>query len=151
LVDGIASADVQAVFAASAKLRKEGGGAYQKALKDADKALELYRDAVEEAGVFAVIQPTAPVTAPPIGQDTVLELNGRELPVFETVIRHANLAGVIGLAGISLPAGTSSAGLPIGIELDTVPGADADLLWLARQVEALLPAAPRPVPAAAGK
>jgi Asp-tRNA(Asn)/Glu-tRNA(Gln) amidotransferase A subunit family amidase len=147
LVDGIASADVQAVFAASAKLRKGGDGAYKKALKDADKALKLYRAAVEEAEVFAVIQPTAPVTAPEVGKDAVIELNGRELPVFETVIRHANLAGVIGLAGISLPAGTSSAGLPIGIELDTVPGADADLLWLARQVEALLPAAPRPVPA----
>ncbi|MCG2620468.1 hypothetical protein LVY72_00910 [Arthrobacter sp. I2-34] len=152
LVDGIASPDVQAVFAASAKLRKAGDGAYKKALKDADKALKLYRAVVEEAGVSAVIQPTAPVTAPAIGNGkdtsgTAIELNGRQLPVFETVIRHTNLAGVIGLAGISLPAGTSSAGLPIGIELDTVPGADSDLLWLARQIEALLPAAARPVPA----
>jgi mandelamide amidase len=150
-VEKIASQDVRTVFAAAAKLRKSGQGAYHKALADARQALKLYQAAVEEAGVFAVIQPTAPVTAPEIGQDDTFELNGRQVPTFDTVIRHTNLAGVIGLAGISLPAGTSKAGLPIGVELDTVPGADADLLWLARQIEALLPPAPRPVPAAAGK
>ncbi|MFD1214655.1 amidase family protein, partial [Arthrobacter sp. GCM10027362] len=149
VVDTIASKDVRGIFEASAELRKGGEGAYRKALEDVARALKLYREAVEEAGVFAVIQPTAPVTAPEIGRDALLELNGRELPVFETVIRHANLAGVIGLAGISLPAGASGAGLPIGIELDAVPGADADLLWLARQIEALLPAAQRPVEQAA--
>lgn len=149
VAEQIASADVRSVFAASAALRKAGDGAYRKALQDAEEALKLYQAAVEEAGVFAVIQPTAPVTAPEVGRDATIELNGRQVPTFETVIRHSNLAGVIGLAGISLPAGISSAGLPIGIELDAVPGADADLLWLARQIEALLPAAP--VPAAAGK
>jgi len=48
------------------------------------------------------------------------------------------LASSVGLPGISLPAGLSRAGLPIGLELDAPLGSDRALLSLSRHIERIL-------------
>ena len=47
-------------------------------------------------------------------------------------------------ARVSLPAGLTAEGLPVGLELDAPAGADRRLLAIAAAVESLLPALPRP-------
>ncbi|MBM7244432.1 hypothetical protein HQO12_03935 [Rhodococcus fascians] len=84
---------------------------------------------ISTANLDAFMFPTTPVVAPPLGQDDTIDLNGRMVPTFSTIIRHGDLGGTLGLPGISLPVGlgTTSA-LPVGIEFSSAPGTDERLL-----------------------
>ncbi|HST72550.1 MAG TPA: amidase family protein [Kocuria rosea] len=111
---------------------------YRTALEDRRSALRLYTGALEAAGVTALVHPASPLTARPVGDDGSGELAGRRAPTSATVTGHADLAGVLGTPGISIPAGRTAEGLPVGLELAGVPRSDAVLLDLARTVEAVL-------------
>ena len=97
-----------------------------------------YAALLADAGVAALVFPTVPLPAAPIGDDETTALGGVQVPTFPTFIRHTNLAGVAGHPGISLPAGHTAAGLPVGIELDGMVDADDELLTIAAAVEAVL-------------
>jgi mandelamide amidase len=92
--------------------------------------------------VEALVFPTTPRTAAPIGEDETVELNGRQVPTFGTFIRNTDPGSNASLPGVSLPAGLAS-GLPVGLALDGPIGTDRRLLSIAAAVEAILPAAPR--------
>ena len=66
----------------------------------------------------AVIFPTAPISARPVGEDVTIDLNGERVPTFATFIRNTDPGSNAGIPGISLPTGLTTAGLPIGMELD---------------------------------
>lgn len=110
------------------------------------RAMTVHRPALQAAyarafaghALDALVFPTAPLTARPIGEDDTVELNGRRVPTFATFIRNADPGAGAGLPGISLPAGLSPDGLPIGIELDAPVGSDLKLLAIAAAVEAVL-------------
>lgn len=110
------------------------------------RLIETYRRCFEEAGIDAIVFPTTPLPAAPIGDDVTVELNGRRVPTFPTFIRNTNPGSGAGLPGVTLPAGMSRAGLPIGLALDALPSSDRSLLGLARAIEGILPRqqAPRP-------
>ena len=135
--DGIGSPDVRRIWEL-AQVFRAAHDDYRSALEQRRAALRLYTGAIEAHGVTALVQPTCPLTARAIGDDGTVELNGRRVPTFEAFTRHCDLAGIIGTPGISLPAGRTAEGLPVGLELAAGPGADAVLLDLARTVEALL-------------
>ena len=97
-----------------------------------------YAALLADAGVAALIFPTSPLPARPIGEDVRVELRGRSVPTFASYTRHLALAGVAGHPGISVPAGRTLAGLPVGIELDGPVGGDRSLLALAGAVAAVL-------------
>jgi indoleacetamide hydrolase len=81
------------------------------------------------AGVDAFMFPTSPVVARPLGQDDQIELNGRAVPTFSTIIRHGDLGGTLGLPGISVPVGLgATTDLPVGVEFSSARGSDAHLL-----------------------
>jgi mandelamide amidase len=86
----------------------------------------------------ALVYPTVPLPAPPVGDDDTTELNERQVPVFLTTIRNTGPGSTAGMPAVSLPAGTTDAGLPTGISLEALPGEDAALLAVSRQVEALI-------------
>lgn len=67
------------------------------------------------------------------------------MPVFLTTIRNTGPGSTAGMPAISLPAGTTPAGLPIGISLEALPGEDTALLASARLVEAALDRGRAPV------
>ncbi|GEO95538.1 amidase family protein [Kocuria turfanensis] len=134
---GIGSPDVRRIWEL-AEVFRAADDEYRAAQQARRLALRLYSGALEARGVTAVVQPTCPVTARPLGDDQTVELNGRRVPTSETFTRHSGLAGIIGTPGISLPAGRTAEGLPVGLELAAGPGSDAVLLDLARTVEALL-------------
>ena len=105
-----------------------------------------YTHAFSANGVDALVLPTTPLTAPPIGTGAEITIGGRVVPSLN-IARNAFPSSCAGLPGVSLPMGLSSDGLPIGLELDGRPGEDGKILNLARHVEAEigLIAAPRPI------
>jgi Asp-tRNA(Asn)/Glu-tRNA(Gln) amidotransferase A subunit family amidase len=88
-------------------------------------------------GAQAILQPTTPCTAPLIEQQTSFSIAGREVTDL-VLANHTVSASILGLPGISLPAGLSEDGLPIGLELDAALGTDHALLALARRIEGVL-------------
>ncbi|MFI7584075.1 amidase family protein [Kocuria sp. M1N1S27] len=134
---GLGSPDVRRIWEL-AQVFRAADDEYRAAQEERRLALRLYTGAVRAQGVAALVQPTCPLTARPLGDDETVELNGRRVPTFDTFTRHSDLAGIIGTPGISIPAGRTAEGLPVGLELAAGPGDDAVLLDLARTVEALL-------------
>jgi hypothetical protein len=94
-----------------------------------------YRDHFRRKQIEAIVFPTTPLPAAPIGDDETVLLNGQRVPTFFTFIRNSSPGSVAGIPGISLPAALTDAGLPLGIELDAAEGADARLLAIALAVE----------------
>jgi mandelamide amidase len=95
--------------------------------------------------VAALVFPSTPLPAAPIGQDETVSLNGEQVPTFVTFIRNTGPGSVAGIPGISLPAALTAAGLPLGIEFDGSEHGDGRLLAIAAAVERILPkiAAPK--------
>ncbi len=104
-------------------------------------ALEGY---FERHDVAAMIFPTTPMAARPIGEDETVDVNGVRVPTFFTYIRNTDPASNAALPGLSLPIGLTRGGLPVGIELDARSGHDARLLAIGLAVEASLPTMPAP-------
>lgn len=99
-----------------------------------------YSELFVASGVDAFVFPTVPVTAPPIGQDDTLHIEGQDLPLFPTTIRNTGPGSLAGIPGISLPLPVATGQLPVGLALDASAGADAALLGLAATVERVLAA-----------
>jgi mandelamide amidase len=114
--------------------------AYRHALTTLRPQLQAaYRDHFRRHDIAAVVFPTTPLPAAPIGDDETVDLNGARVPTFPTFIRNSSPGSVAGVPGISLPAALTRTGLPLGLELDGPEGSDARLLAIARAVEAVLP------------
>jgi mandelamide amidase len=111
---------------------------YRNAMETArPKLRRLLADHFSRNRLDAILFPTAPLTARPIGQDETVELNGREVPTFLTFIRHTGPGSNAAIPGISIPVSLSSTGLPIGMELDGPEGSDSHLLDVAEVLEAI--------------
>jgi aspartyl-tRNA(Asn)/glutamyl-tRNA(Gln) amidotransferase subunit A len=82
----------------------------------------------------ALVLPTLPIPAPPIGATTV-EVSGRAEPVRALMLRLTQLFNLTGHPAISLPCGRSSSGLPCGLQLVGARGATEHLLATAAAVE----------------
>ncbi|MEO3999477.1 indoleacetamide hydrolase [Mesorhizobium sp. CAU 1732] len=136
LLRGIGSADVKGIVASQMGSDAMPAEAYAKALnEDRPRLQAAYADYFRTHAVDAVLFPTAPLAASPIGDDETVELNGRRVPTFPTFIRNTDPASNAGIPGISLPAGLTRGGLPVGMELDGPAGSDRRLLAIARAVE----------------
>ena len=142
----VASPDVRAALeaAASGAFTAE---VHQRAMATRERLRAAYSAALRPASterLDALVYPTVPLPPPPLGDDDTTDLDGREVPVFLTTIRNTGPGSTAGMPAISLPAGTTRAGLPIGISLEGLPGDDAGLLASARRVEAALGLLPTP-------
>jgi indoleacetamide hydrolase len=107
----------------------------------------IYADYFSERGLAAVVFPTTPATARPIrpfGQDSTIELGGREVDSFLTYIRNTDPGSNAGIPGLSLPAGLTSSGLPVGIEFDGPAGSDQIVLAIGLAAEGVLGRLPAP-------
>jgi mandelamide amidase len=145
VVAQVASPDVKGILQG---LLGEGAvteAAYRHALNVLRPQLQAAYDAYfRRHDVSAVLFPTTPLPAVPIGQDETVQLNGQAVPTFFTFIRNTSPGSVAGVPGISVPAAMTRGGLPLGLELDGPRDADARLLAIARAVEAVLPRIPPP-------
>lgn len=110
--------------------------AYDHALNVVRPELQrLYARYFMDNRVVAMLFPTTVLPARPIGQDQTVELNGRQVDTFTTYIRNTDPDAVAGIPGLSLPAGLTSSGLPVGMELDGPVGSDRLLLGIGLALE----------------
>ncbi len=135
LVAGIGSPDVAQVIGSQLGEGAMSEAAYRSALDTHGPAMRrIYGSTFEEHGLDAIVFPTTPLPARPIGDDRAVMLNGEWVPTFTTYIRNTDPGSNIGAPGISLPCPVGTQ-LPVGIEFDSLPGRDRSLLFLAGAVE----------------
>jgi mandelamide amidase len=119
--------------------------AYREALDTHRPALRAaYRRYFSERDVEVMAFPTTPMPAARIGEDATVLVNGTPVPTFATYIRNTSPGSVAGIPGLSLPAGITKAGLPVGLEIDGPEDGDRRLLEIGLAIEARLPKLPPP-------
>jgi len=91
----------------------------------------------EEAmrGIDALLVPTTAMPASKIGEDTRVDLEGKKLPTMTTFTRNTNPFNIINYPAITVPAGYSREGLPIGVQMVMRPWQDVKLLSIAHVFE----------------
>ncbi|PHQ69268.1 MAG: amidase [Sneathiella sp.] len=137
ILDGVGSEDVKGILGSQLGEEVIPAALYQQVMQhDRPRLQAAYARYFEHHTVDAILFPTAPLTARPIGDDEMVELNGSQVPTFPTFIRNTDPASNAGIPGISLPAGLSEGGLPIGMELDGPEGSDCRLLAIAESIDA---------------
>lgn len=94
---------------------------------------KTYTQAFKEFKLDALIFPTTPDLA------IQSNLDSTSFQAFGRMIKNTDPGSNAGLPGISLPIGLAgAANLPVGIELDSLPGTDKELLALALMVEKIV-------------
>ncbi|MEU3509394.1 amidase family protein [Streptomyces longwoodensis] len=83
-----------------------------------------------EAAAFLV--PTTPLPAPPLGTGPWVDFGDRTGATFTTYIRNTAPAAVWGWPSLTVPAGRTASGLPVGLLLDAPRHHDRSLLGLGR-------------------
>lgn len=148
LVAAIASPDVKEIFD---QLMRAGGTVvseedYHEAMSVHRPALQaLYAATFEKHRLDALVFPATPLPAQPIAaSDVFVSLNGRNVPTFQTFVRSMTPCTIAGVPSVTLPAGLTSAGLPVGLNFDGRRNGDRDLLAVAAAVEAILGPLPPP-------
>lgn len=142
-----AGPDVKAILAAAATVQQD---AYLTALNiDRPRLQAAYASYFSAQGVDGVIFPTTPVPAPPIDPTFSGEIDVNGVPQtageFNTVIRNTDPGSVAGIPGITLPAGLTSGGLPVGLAIDGPVRSDARLLAIGMAIEEVLGRLPAPL------
>ena len=146
LVEEIASPDVKAFL--SGMLAPEY-----------DDLADIYRDAIDnkrpnlqkqlsdcfaDNRLDAIIFPTTILPAVRIGDDKTVVLNGQSVPLFPTLVHNTDPGSIAGIPGVTLPAGLTGQGLPVGLGIDGPFGSDRRLLAVAKALETVLRPMPRP-------
>ncbi|MEP3050986.1 MAG: amidase family protein [Erythrobacter sp.] len=153
LANGIEGPDVKALFAELARNDCGDGknlGAvpeqvYQSALLARLQMQNLYSDYFASRTLDAIIFPTTILPAANIeGTVDTVAHNGAQAPTFATYVQNTDPGSVAGVPGLTLPAGLTKNGLPVGLALDAARGGDERLLAIGLAIEAILEPLPPP-------
>jgi indoleacetamide hydrolase len=149
IAEKIASPDVKGAFGAITA--DAFGAAYQDAMNVQRPALQqIYQAYFRDNRLDGILFPTTIAPAPPIDAEngsSQMSVNGNApVPTFDTMIRNTDPGSNAGLPGLSLFAGMTPGGLPVGIEIDGSVGSDGLLLGLGLSMEKLLGSPPAPKP-----
>jgi mandelamide amidase len=144
----IASPDVRAIY--DSVLADALGAHYAAALNQWRPRLQQYIAATfADERLDALLFPTTRLAAVPMdevnGSSTVSIDGAPALDTMEAFLRNTDPASTSGIPGLSLPAGMTASGLPVGLELDGPLGDDRRLLAIGIAFEQLLGAVPAPV------
>jgi Asp-tRNA(Asn)/Glu-tRNA(Gln) amidotransferase A subunit family amidase len=105
----------------------------QSVREDRNKMISGFKEAM--SGLDALLLPTTPLPACKIGEDVETELQGKKVDTFLTFIRNCDPISVVGYPAISVPAGYSRTGLPIGLQIVARPWEEDKLLSMAYAFE----------------
>jgi mandelamide amidase len=144
----IASPDVRAIY--DGVLGDVLGDRYEAALNHWRPRLQQYVAATfADERLDALLFPTTRLAAVPIDDingSSVVSIDGAAaLDTMDAFLRNTDPASTSGIPGLSLPAGMTASGLPVGLELDGPLGEDRRLLAIGVAFEQLLGALPAPV------
>ncbi|MEO7743686.1 MAG: amidase family protein [Usitatibacter sp.] len=93
--------------------------------------------------IEALVFPPLLATAPPLGDNHEVEIDGERIPLSVVVGRNTALGNCGRLSSLVLPAGTAG-GLPVALEFDALPGTDRRLLAIGFALERALGPIPAP-------
>jgi len=125
--------DVKGALAGS-KSQPVPGYVYAKSVReDRNKMISGFEDAM--FGLDALILPTTPLPAAKIGEDVETELLAKKVNTFLTFIKNCDPVSVVGYPAITVPAGYSNNGLPIGLQIVSRPWTEDKLLSMAYAFE----------------
>ena len=118
---------------------------YQHAVKELRPELfRRYDRYFDEDKLDIMIYPTTLLPARPIGQDEYVEVNGEQLATFHAYARNNDPGANARIPSLSLPAGMTKDGLPVGLSIDGPRGDDRRLLQIGMMIQKALPAIPSP-------
>jgi mandelamide amidase len=117
---------------------------YEAALAQLERLREAVRRYFVDNDIATLAFPAVRIPPPLIGEDKEIELLGEKVPLRAAIGRNSGQGSCAGLPCLVLPAGMTSAGLPVGFEFDALPGKDRDLLSLGLSLEQALGAIPAP-------
>ncbi|HEX3684767.1 MAG TPA: amidase [Bryobacteraceae bacterium] len=105
----------------------------------AQRIRTLFRRQFDElwTKVDVLATPTTPMAAPLLDEETIV-IDGQREDTRAAATRFVRGINFIGEPALSLPCGTTTAGLPIGLQLIAPPFAEPRLLQIANRVEAFL-------------
>jgi Asp-tRNA(Asn)/Glu-tRNA(Gln) amidotransferase A subunit family amidase len=105
-------------------------------LMKADRIRALLRRELKAAfeQVDLIAWPTVPAPSPPIADPTVKLPSGTS-PADPANVGQTGIGNLSGIPGISVPVGTHSSGLPMGLQLQAAWGRDSTLLDAAEHLE----------------
>jgi mandelamide amidase len=145
MIAQVGSPDVKGVLESQLTDKAVPTKAYQAAVGPARARLRAaYRAYFRANDLHAMVFPTTPLPARPIGQDQTVELNGKQVPTFPTFIRNTDPGSNAGIPGLSVAVGLTRAGLPVGLEFDGPWDADSKLLVIGAALERLTGKLPPP-------
>ena len=141
----IASPDVKEVYSAVVS----GAAVTETVYKDAisvhrPEMQALFSNYFADNNLDALVIPTVPMTAPPIGHDVTVELNGQRLPTMPTIIRNTDPSSNAGIPSLSVAVGLAANGLPVGVCLEGPAGTDRRLLAIGKALQDEVGLLPRP-------
>jgi mandelamide amidase len=147
IVAGIASPDVAGAFGAITA--DAFGAAYPDAINVHRPVLQkMYQAHFRDNNLDGILFPTTIASAPLIdaekGSGEMSINGGAPVPTFDTMIRNTDPGSNAGIPGLSLFAGMTPGGLPVGLEIDGPLGSDTKLLGLGLSIEGILGSAPAP-------
>jgi indoleacetamide hydrolase len=99
------------------------------------EVIDPYRRCFESGRLDTLVFPTTRLSARPVGQDETVFIDGQPVPTLDAYLRNVDPAAVAGLPSISVPAGQTTSGLPVGLSFEGPPGSDATILGLADAFE----------------
>ncbi|MFG1214575.1 amidase family protein [Xanthobacter flavus] len=98
----------------------------------------------QRTGAAALLFPATMIPPPPIGEEYEVTVNGVRVPLAVAVARNMALGSCTGFPSLILPAGLTSGGLPVGLELLGPAGSDRTLLALGLALAPVLGSVPPP-------
>jgi indoleacetamide hydrolase len=124
--------------------------AVEEQLRALNEAARRYAEIHRSHGVLAIAFPTVPIVAPPLRPGgpkeplgELMTIKGKQIEEGRVVPQNLFIAPRLGAPALSIPVGLSQ-GLPVGIELDALPGNDSKLLGLGIAVQAVVGRLPPP-------
>lgn len=118
--------DLKALFATKPPPRST----YDAVIAQRVRTGEAIRAYFAKQEIAALAFPPAMIPAHKIGEDGSMTVRGQVVPPTVTMGRNVSLSSCASMASLVLPAGLTSAGLPVGLEFDALPGTDRQLLAL---------------------
>jgi mandelamide amidase len=119
---------------------------YRKAVEEQRPALQgLLREAFKIHRIAALVLPATLVPPGKRDAEITIERKGETLGRFAAEGHNTGLSSSAGIPTVTVPAGLTEDGLPVGLAFDGPEGGDRDLLALALAYERSRPPPPAPV------